>query len=432
MKSARIIITSFGSFGDVYPYIGLALGLKERGHRPVLAMAPSYRATVQREGLEFHPVRPDLDASDRETVRRIMDPTRGTRYIVQELILASLRDTFEDLKAAAVGDGGSAGAADLMVTHPVTFAAPLVAESQGLPWVSTVLAPMSFFSRYDLPVFPPMPWAKRLERVPGMAGALVALARGATRRWMEPVDELRGELGLPPGGDPLYEGQHSPHQVLGLFSPELAKPQPDWPPGVRITGAIPYNGSAGSSPLSPDLEAFLGGGPAPLVFTLGSSAVGAAGDFYRVSAEAAARLGARAVLLVGSHPENHPPGPLPDGVFLAAFAPHSALFPRASVVIHQGGAGTLHQGLRAGRPTLVVPFAHDQPDNAWRVRQLGVSRTLPPRRYSVSRVTREVQFLLRDGEVRERAAAVAQRVQAERPVEDACDAIEGVLGRGRR
>lgn len=426
MKSARIVITSFGSFGDVYPYVGLALGLKARGHRPVLAMAPSYRDTVQREGLDFHPVRPDLDASDRETVRRIMDPARGTAYIVRDLILASLQDTYEDL-GAAVGGGGAAGPADLLVTHPVTFAAPLVAEARGLPWLSTVLAPMSFFSRHDLPVFPPMPWAKRLEGVPGMAGALVALARGATRGWMRPVHQLRSALGLPPGGDPLYEGQHSPHQVLGLFSSELAKPQPDWPARVRITGAIPYNGPSGSRPLSPALEAFLDAGPPPLVFTLGSSAVGAAGDFYRVSAQAAARLEERAVLLVGSHPENHPPGPLPDGVILETFAPHAALFPRASVIIHQGGAGTLHQGLRSGRPTLVVPFAHDQPDNAWRVRHLGVSRTLAPTRYSVSRVTRELTFLLQDEGIRARAEAVAERVRAERPVEDACDAIDEML-----
>jgi rhamnosyltransferase subunit B len=173
----RIVITTFGSFGDVYPYIGLGLGLQARGHESVLAMPGYYRTTVAHAGLGFHPVRPDLDPSDRRTVARIMDPTRGTEFIVRDLLLASLRDTYADLTDAVRG-------AELLISHPITFAAPVVAQRQQLPWIWTVLAPMSFFSVHDLPVFPPMPWAKRLERVPGAAraafapaGARVALAR---------------------------------------------------------------------------------------------------------------------------------------------------------------------------------------------------------------------------------------------------------------
>lgn len=419
----RIVITSFGSFGDVFPYVGLALGLRERGHDPVLAMPAFYRDAVAREGLAFHPVRPDIDPTDRETVGRIMDAATGTEFIVRELILGSLRESYADLAEAARG-------AELIVTHPVTFAAPAVAERGGVPWVSTVLAPMSFFSAHDLPVFPPMPWAKRLERVPGAAAALVGLARRVTRGWGEPVHALRRELGLPRGGDPVYEGQHSPRLVLALFSRVLADPQPDWPDHVRITGAVPYNGPGSPRPLSPRLEAFLEAGPPPVVFTLGSSAVGAAGGFYRESLEAVRRLGERAVLLVGPHPENLPGGPLPDGVILEPFAPHAALFPRASAVVHQGGAGTLHQGLRSGRPTLVVPFAHDQPDNAYRVERLGVSRTLRPGRYTAVRVAENLRILLHDGAYRARAQAVAERVRREDGVRAACDALEEVLAPG--
>jgi rhamnosyltransferase subunit B len=415
----RIVITSFGSYGDVYPYVGVALGLKARGHEPVLAMPAFYRETVEREGLAFHPVRPEVDPTDRELMRRVMNPATGTEVIVKEL-LGALRESYEDLDRAARG-------AALLVTHPITFAAPLVAEQRRLPWVSSVLAPMSFFSAHDLPVFPPMPWAKRLDAVPGMARALVGLGRVITRRWGAPVHALRRELGLPRGADPLFEGQHSPRAVLALFSRVLAEPQPDWPARVRITGAVPYNGPDSGRPFSPALEAFLEAGPPPVVFTLGSSAVGAAGDFYSESVRAVRRLGVRAVLLVGGHPENRPEGPLPDGVLLEPFAPHAALFPRASAVVHQGGAGTLHQGLRSGRPTLVVPFAHDQPDNAHRVQRLGVSRTLRPGRYRARRVEKELRALLEDDGYRTRAAAVAERVRAEDAVGAACDAIEEVL-----
>ena len=416
----RIVMTSFGSFGDVYPYVGLALELRARGHRPVLAMPPYYRETVEREGLDFHPVRPDLDPTDRETVRRIMHPASGTEFIIRQLILASLPDTFADLENAARG-------ADLLLSHPVTFAGPLVGEHLRMPWASSVLAPMSFFSPHDLPVFPTMSWAKRLERVPGAARALVGLARRASRGWGEPVRELRRELGLTPGGHEVFEGQHSPHLVLGLFSPLLARPQPDWPARVRVTGAVAYDGPGGERTLSPRLEEFLAAGPPPVVFTLGSSAVGAAGDFYRESLGAVRRLGVRAVLLVGSHAENRPQGPAPDGVLVEPFARHSLLFPRASAVVHQGGAGTLHQGLRSGRPTLVVPFAHDQPDNAHRVERLGVSRTLSPRRYTARRAADALRPLLRDESYGRRAAAVAERVRAEGGAAAASDAIEELL-----
>lgn len=420
----RVVITSFGSFGDLFPYVGLALGLKGRGHEPVVAMPAHYRATVEREGLEFRAVRPDIDPSDRETVRRVMDATRGTEYIIG-LILDSLRESYDDLHDAVRG-------ADLLVTHPITFAGPLVAAETGVRWVSTVLAPMSFFSPHDLPVFAPMPWAKQLERIPGVAQGLVKMARTISRRWTAPVYELREELGLDRGGDPIYEGQHSPRMVLALFSRVLARPQPDWPANVRITGAIPYNGRAVDEPLSPELEAFLAAGEPPVVFTLGTSAVGAAGDFYDESVEAVRRLGVRAVLLVGNHPENRPGGPLPGGVLLEPYAAHAALFPRASVIVHQGGAGTMHQALRSGRPTLVVPFAHDQPDNAHRVERLGVSRTLPPNRYSARRVERELRALLDSERYRERARRVGQVVASEDGVGAACDAIEEVLGVSRR
>lgn len=421
--ASRIVMTSFGSFGDVFPYIGLALGLKGRGHEPVLAMPEYYRQTVEREGIEFHPVRPNLDPGDRETVRRVMDARRGTEYII-ELILGSLRESREDLLAASRG-------ADLLVTHPITFAGPVVAAETGVPWISSVLAPMSFFSPHDLPVFAPMPWAKKLERIPGVAEGLVKMARSVSRRWTEPVYALREELGLERGGDPIYEGQHSPEMVLALFSRVLARPQPDWPPNVRVTGAIAYNGRAADDPLSPELEAFLAQGEPPVVFTLGTSAVGAAGGFYDESVEAVRKLGARAVLLVGRHPENRPGGPLPEGVLLEPYAPHAALFPRASAIVHQGGAGTMHQALRSGRPTLVVPFAHDQPDNAHRVERLGVSRTLLPHRYSARRVERELRTLLEEPRYRDRARRVGEVVAGEDGVGSACDAIDEVLGARR-
>jgi len=416
---ARIVLTSFGSYGDVNPYLGLALTLRGRGHDPVLALPPAYRSAAEREGLRFHPTRPDVNIHDRKLAARIMDPARGTDVTFGELLIPNLATTVEDLREVVDG-------ADLLVTHPASLAGPIVAEERGLPWVSTVLSPMSFFSVEDPMVPAPAPWLHAITSRSRTAARLFRWQTDRlTRKWAEPIQRFRVARGLPPGENPILAGQHSPHLVLGLFSRLLGEPQPDWPDRVVVTGAVLYNGS-GPPVLDSPLREFLDAGEPPIVFTLGTSAVGAAGSFYEVSADAVRRLGRRAVLLVGRHEENLPTVAGHD-IFLADFARHDGLFPRAEVIVHQGGAGTLHQALRSGRPMLVVPHAHDQPDNAHKAERMGVARTLRPQRYRVGRLERALTSLLSEPS-QDRAAAVAEVVEAEPGAEGAAEAIEDLLG----
>jgi UDP:flavonoid glycosyltransferase YjiC (YdhE family) len=179
---------------------------------------------------------------------------------------------------------------------------------------------------------------------------------------MAPISRFRAELGLTPGHDPVFEGQHSPQRVLALFSRVMAEPQRDWPPQTLITGFAFYDQADHGQGLDPDLERFLDAGPPPIVFTLGSAAVMQAGTFYKESLAAVRHLGCRAVLLAG---DNSIPEPLPPGTAVFSYAPFSKILPRASVVVHPGGIGTTAQALVAGRPMLVVPYAFDQPDNAF-------------------------------------------------------------------
>jgi UDP:flavonoid glycosyltransferase YjiC (YdhE family) len=302
----------------------------------------------------------------------------------------------------------------------------VLAQKRKLPWVSTVLAPISFFSATDVPALPPAPRLVHLRRLgPWFGRLVVALAHRATRTWMDPVYRLRQELGLPRGADPIYEGQFSPTLTLALFSRVLAAPQGDWPPNVNVGGFVFYNGP---DQLPPDLEAFLSAGAPPVVFTLGTSAVGAAGRFYQESADAVAQLGVRAVLLTGGFTQNEPRASSSD-VFVADRAPHQLLFPRASDIVHQGGIGTTAQALRSGGPMIVVPHAHDQPDNAFRVTNLGVARTLFPGSYRAASVRRELSRLLADPHALRRATMVAETVGAERGAERAAEAIDGMIAK---
>jgi rhamnosyltransferase subunit B len=417
---ARIVLTTWGSYGDINPYMGLALVLKARGHEPVLAAPGYYRSLAEGEGIAFHAVRPEINPGNSEIVARVMHPRHGPEVILRELMLPSVEDAYEDLQMAAKG-------ADLLITHPITFAGPVLAHKTGIPWVSSVLAPISFFSAHDFPVLPFAPFLKRLERLGTWVGPLLGrVARHSTRNWSAPVRRFRAKLGLPPGGDPIYEGQHSPDLVLGLFPGILAKPQPDWPTNVRITGRIPFDSGHGKS-LSPELEQFLAKGPAPIVFTLGTSAVMAAGDFYEQSIAAVRELGVRGVMLAGAEGVKRLSGKTSESILIVDAAPHSQLFPRAAVIVQQCGIGTLGQALGAGCPILAVPFAHDQPDNAYRVEQLGVARVVYPPQYRAQRVAQELRWLLEQADYGRAASAVAAKVRAEDGANAACDAIEEQL-----
>jgi UDP:flavonoid glycosyltransferase YjiC (YdhE family) len=210
-----------------------------------------------------------------------------------------------------------------------------------------------------------------------------------------------------------------------LFSPVLAAKQRDWPPQTRVTG-FPFYDRHGETGMPPALTRFLDEGPPPVVFTLGWSASAVTGRFYEHSAAAVRRLGLRAVLILGSNPRNRPAA-LPAGAAVFDYAPFSELFPRAAAVVHHGGIGTTGLTMRAGRPALVVPYAHDNHDNAARAARLGIARVVDRRQYAAGRVAAELRRLLGEPGYARRSATVAERVRKEDGVRAACDALELML-----
>lgn len=421
-KGKHIVLTTYGSFGDLHPYMAIALELQARGHRAVLATTDYYRDKIEAAGIEFHAVRPNMAVSEEEIpeiIAKIMDARTGGEYIFKELLMPYVRESYEDLSAATRH-------ADLLLTHVITFAGPIVAQVSGIPWISTVLAPTSFFSTHD-PTAPPLfPGIVKLLRLhPSIARTFYRYVKHITASWIENVYKLREELGLPRGEHPVFEGQHSPARVLALFSQVLGEPQPDWPAQTLVTG-FPFYDRKDEAGMSPALEDFLNGGTPPIVFTLGSSAVYAAGDFYRQSIAAATKLRRRAVLLVGDS-SNLTTEPLPEGIAAFEYAPYGQLLPRAAAIVHQGGVGTTGQALRAGAPMLVVPFSHDQPDNALRIERLGVGRMLARKKYVAGRVASELEQLLNEPRYAVKATEVGRIVNREDGASAAADAIESML-----
>ena len=425
MQGKRIVISTFGSFGDIHPYVSIALELKARGHTPAIATSEIYREKMDAIGIEYQPVRPDMPSYDQpdkvaELIEGAMDAREGGERVL-DMILPHLRDAYEDLNAGVES-------ADLLLTHPLPFVGPMVAQLRKIPWVSSVLAPASFLSVYD-PIVPPQwPWLYHLMRLsPWVGRGVMALATKKLDKLMQPVFELRAELGLPRGKQPVFGGQHSPTKVLALFSKLMAKPQLDWPRDTVVTGFPFYDRRDyfGETGTSPDLLKFLDEGPPPIVFTLGSSAVWVARDFYRDSIAAAQAVGRRALLLVG--PPRNMPATLPDGVAAFEYAPYSEVLPRACAIVHQGGVGTTGQGMRSGKPVLILPHAHDQFDNAARVVRLGCGRVLARPRYNAESATRELRALLDNPTYAASAERVGETVREENGARVAADEIESVL-----
>ena len=416
-----IVMVTWGSFGDLHPYMAVARGLRQRGHAVTLATCEIYRTKVESEGFCFAPYPPDVAEllGDPPALRRSYDLYTGTEYVIRAVVLPRLEEAWRALLPVCAK-------ASLIVGHPLAYAAPLVAEHLGIPWLSVALQPAAMLSAFDPPYFPRARWLYALRHLGHQPfAALFALGKRRAVAWGRPVLDLRRKLGLrDPAASPLLEGSFSPYGTMAWFSSILGEPQPDWPRCTRITGFPFYDRLEPGKGLPEPLARFLDSGSPPLVFTLGSSASLEAGSFYQESVEAARALGQRAVLLTGLEGRNHLP-PLPETIIAADYAPFSELFPRASAIVHQGGIGTTAQALRSGRPMLVVPYSHDQPDNAQRVMRAGCGRMLTRNRYTAGRAAAQLDALLQDRTCGERAAAAGKRIAAEDGVAAACDFIAG-------
>lgn len=416
---AKIVLATFGSLGDLHPIVALGLELKRRGHHITFASMDFYREKLETLGFEWARMAPHFSPDDVAQVPEMVDARKGTEKILREIIIANVSQMYDDLLAAVAG-------ADILITGEIIYAAKSVVEKTGIKWVTTTLAPISFFSVYDPPVPPTAIWFEKLRFLgPRFHRLLFHLIRMSTRSWLEEYRSFREKLGLDPDDDPIFDGKFSRDLHLVMFSRVLGVPQPDWPKGAVQTGFCFYDGQADTGRMPDALNAFLDGGEPPIVFTLGSAAVLDPRDFFIESVKAAKMLGRRAVVLYGMF--GAPPPGLTDDIVGFEYAPYSLLFPRAACVVHQAGAGTTGQVLRAGVPHVIVPFAHDQPDNAARCRRIGVAEVISRDSYNAASAERAISKVLNDKSYSRNAEKYGEIVRSEDGTAAAADAIEKLL-----
>ncbi len=424
----KILIVTFGSLGDLHPFVALAHALAAGGMTPVIATSAAYAEYIEGEGLAFRPIRPDgedlvarLGMEMGEIARRM---AADDRFLFQQIIFPYLREGYEDVLAAS---------SDVcaIVSHSIAFSARLAAEKRGLPCVTTLLSPVMLFSPDDPPLGSLLPFRRAPQ---GRAGrgynqALLWILAHALALWARPLRQLRRDLGLPKRrGLDLLLGVDGAAAMIGLFSPLLSAQSSHWE-RLEIVGHTFHDRIPGAHALDPEIEAFLNAGAPPLVFTLGSFVARQRAAYYKLVAEAAQRLGRRTVLLADEADVAALRTGVSGDVHVAAYAPHSLVFPRACAILHHGGAGTTGQALRAGRPQLVIPFLGDQFDNAARLARLGVSRTLDRRRLTADSLARDLEALLNDVSCAKQARDCATRIRGENGAAVASRHIAGLIDR---
>jgi rhamnosyltransferase subunit B len=412
----RIVITTVGSYGDLHPFIAVALQLKAIGFAPIIAAQEAYREKVESEGLSFWPVRPtipqvsrDLGMSEKELSRQLVE--RHGIFLIETLVTPYLKQSFDDLVAVMSG-------AELVITSSLSIAGRLAAEKLKIPLVSVLLSPMLFFSADDPPCFIESSWLPPIRATlgRGVTQFFLDLSRHRLRRKLHKVDVFRQDAGLPPTDkDELMDGPLHGELIAGLYSPILDPLPPDAPPRSCVVGFTFYDRDKSAASLSPGLQEFLENGPPPIVFTLGSFAVNDPARFYDDSATAARKIDRRAVLLVAPDREKEMSERLASNdVYVAGYVPHSLIFPRAAAIVHHGGIGTSAQAMRAGRPQLVTPALGDQADNAERLMRLGIARRLDHKRYDTDKAAKLLsELIVEGGEPATKAAQLAGPVGRE-------------------
>ncbi len=383
----------------MYPFIGIGRALRGRGHRVTVLSMDLFAAAIHRAGLEYVSIGTADDFERLAGDPRIWKPITGSKLVFQTA--AEAIRLFYDAITAAI----ETPANTVVVAAATVFGARLVREKLHVPVVTVQLQPAVFLSVHDTPVF--LEGAAWLSKLPVWCKRLLLALPNPMELMIRPA--LRREclrLGLPVPRRVYPDWWHSPDLTVALFPEWFAAPQPDWPKPLLQLG-FPLEDLATQAELSPELQTFLAAGEPPLVFTPGTRHRHVR-DFFQAALDATQRLGRRAVL-VTSQVQDLPP--LPATVLAQKYVPFSLLLPHAAALIYHGGIGTCSQALAAGIPHLVMAMAHDQPDNANRLRRLGVGTSLKPAHFTGKRVAAALRALLDQPVVLANARRVAERMR---------------------
>ncbi len=421
----HITINTFGTRGDVQPFLALGIDLKNRGHQVTLLTHQIYENFVREYGLEVQP----LDLNPKQILlQQSLANIGGGNWRITRWLAENFQGVLKDLFRATLE---AARDADLVVNSGLSFAGWHVAEKLKLPAVAAYLWPVT--PSRELP-------SVNAKPLPGWAPLQGIYNRFSTKVFNQSffhllsplVNKCRAEiLGLPPLGIrhywPLDNPQTHTPLLYGFSQAVIPKPS-DWTSWQQITGYWFMPPEASYQP-APELEDFLVSGPKPVYIGFGSMVDHDRESVTQMSVDALALCGQRGILLGGWGELGE--GVLSENILRLKSVPHDWLFPHMAVVVHHGGAGTTAAGLRAGVPAVVIPNFADQFFWGRKVHELGAGpQPIPRQQLNAESLAESIRSCLEDPAIQARAAHLGEAIRAEKGVERGADLIERFSEKG--
>ena len=418
----RITIIGIGTRGDVQPLVALAKGLAARGHSVKLASSEAFAALSEGHGFEFVPLGGDIAAAMKTVVGADFaaagrNPFAATS-VFREIIDRNIVGWTRTMRAAAADS-------DIIVTAgTAVFFGLGLARALRVPLVQVYLQPVLPNSEVGSPLFPQFPrWLPAFLHHAQYAVAAQLLWQALRPAIARSERELSGAPSVPLLA-PLREIRRADRIILLAYSRHVV-PELRQETNVVTTGFWTLETAPGWTP-PPDLARFLEAGPPPIYVGFGSMPVPEPKQVVRSVLAAVRSLGARAVLNAGWSAMD--PSDLRDDAILIQNIPHDWLFERVAAVVHAGGAGTTAAVLRAGRPSVVVPFVLDQFFWAERLHALRAAPPpIPGNELGEQRLAAALREATGSAELRERTRNLGHLVRSEGGVALAADRIERVL-----
>ncbi|MFJ6279143.1 glycosyltransferase [Arthrobacter subterraneus] len=418
----HVLIMSFGTRGDIQPYAALAGELARTGHDVTLAVPEGFAELVPHAGPGTITHRP-AGSTMLRLVQEVMPELSGPRHALRTLgiMTSAMRELNTECWAAA-----QSARPDVVVYHPKCLAGPHISEALGVPGVLSL--PLPFFTPTRAHAMPFLGGAS--------FGALGNRASYGLRRmggvlYGGMINEFRREIGL--GrirrlADPLRNPDGSPVHVLYPYSRHVVPIPDDYPPSAHVTGYWFLDHSDDGWDPPAQLVDFLAAGKPPVYIGFGSMGFGKGAKERREIILAGLRAhGLRGIVATGWG--GITPGEAgTDDVLVLEGAPHEWLFQRVAAVVHHGGAGSTAAGIRAGRPTLVVPFLGDQPFWGARVHALGVGPSPLPARRLHTGFTDRLGDLVDTSSYATRADELGAAVRSENGLAAGVNALEQITG----
>ncbi|WP_294892789.1 glycosyltransferase [Sulfuricurvum sp. MLSB] len=408
----KIMISAFGSHGDVLPLISLAQEFASRDCNVIFYANPFFESKIKDSSIHFVAVGTQEEYVALFSQTNEGDAVKSFKNIAREL--QKLMPDYYALMRKDVLDSNT-----IMIHNSLLFAARLVSETQKIPCVTIHLAPSVFRSNYN-----------PARIVPKWIDATTPIFIKYLAWWTIdtlfydpfftlPLNNFRKKLGLPKVKRIFKSWIHEADLVVGLFPSWFAPPQNDWPKNIFLSG-FPLFDQIDKKELSKEIMEFIKSDLPTVVFSAGTASA-RENEFFRICVEVCQLLSIQGILL--SPFSEHIPNDLPQNVLYVAYVPFSLLLPHVDIFVHHGGIGSTSQALKAGVPQIIRPVAYDQFDNSDRAVKLGVAKEILPNNYTTSNVQLAITELLEDYVMKRTCQDMRSKLQENDAIKAACDAI---------